>query len=403
MNTTVFFNGSRRRLCDGFSVGGPDYLLSGRRSRRKQPVANRTVAEPATATYGKFVLCSLLFFVAPILRAEPATSDLLAEALPVLQANYIDAKKLPAREGARLNDLIAQSSGSICLCAPETGSPPAPIVAAFLPDNIIYWRLASFTPETGWSDLATQLNQWIGQNAEGIVLDLRSNMRPDDYAGAAQVASFFVPDKTALFTSRDVFGNDHAYAGTYQGTPFHQPIVLITDKQTVGAAEVVTACLKARGALVVGQVTKGKAAVFTEEKLSSGQILRYASARVYLPDGTELWGHPVNPDIGLTVDEQNEKNALALIGQHAVSDVVREATARHRLSEASLVQGENPELDDYLASREKKPDAAIAKPAVQDMALIDALDSLKAIRLSQKWIASVSGTVPPPETTSSLQ
>jgi carboxyl-terminal processing protease len=382
-------------------MGGPDYLLSGRRSRRRPPVASGTVAEPATATCGKLVLCGLLFLAGPILRAEPAASDLTAEALPILQANYIDSKKLPLKEGEGLGDWISKSGGTISLCAPEGASAPVPMVTAFLPDNIVYWRLVSFTSETGWPDLAMQLDRSVAQGAEGIVLDLRSNLAPDDYAGAAQVMSFFVPEGIVLFTSKSASGNEHVYTGMHQGMPFHQPIVLITDKQTTGAAEALAACLKDRGALVIGQATMGKAAVFTEERLSSGRNLRYVSAQVCLPNGMELWSHPVTPDIGLTLNEPNEKNALALINQHQVLDVIREAAQRRRLSEAFLVQGENPELDDYVASHEKKSDApAIVKSTIQDVALIDALDSLKAIRWSQRWTALASGAAPPSESSS---
>lgn len=342
------------------------------------------------------LLGGILFLAGPILCAEPASSDLMTEALPILQASYIAPQKLSLKEGEHLTDLISKSGGTICLCSPESASTPVSIVTAFLPDNIIYWRLASFIPETGWPDLAMQLDQWSAQGAEGIVLDLRSNLAPNDYAGVAQIASFFVPNGTALFTSKTASGEEHVYNSEHQGMPFHQPIVLITDQQTVGAAEALAACLKDRGALVVGQTTMGKAAIFTEQKISSGQILRYVSAQVYLPSGVILWDHPIAPDIGLTINEQNEKNALTLIDQHRVFDVIREATERRRLNEAFLVQGENPELDDYLTAHGKKSDPLTStKLTVQDVALIDALDSLKAIRWSQKWTASTSGTTAP--------
>jgi len=256
------------------------------------------------------LFCGLLLFAGQMLRAEPATSppsDLQAEVLPILQANYIDAQKLSAKEGEHLGAIIAHSNGEISLCSPEADSTPVPILTAFLPGNIIYWRLASFTPENGWSGLTTQLDQWTKQGAEGIILDLRSNIALDDYTGAAQIAGFFAPDGTVLFTGRDASGSDHAYAAKHTGLPFHQPVILITNNQTTGAAEALAACLKIQGALVIGQTTKGSAAIFEEQKLSSGQLLRFIHAQVFLSDGTELWGHPVSPDIGLTVNEQNEK------------------------------------------------------------------------------------------------
>jgi hypothetical protein len=400
MNATVFFVISNKaEPKDLFCAQDiPEAELRNRleKVQNRVPIPRQTRNDPREKQNAvlQWFLCSLLILAGSILRADPiassGSSDLLIEALPILQANYIDIKKLPSKEGEHLSDFIAQSGGSICLCAGETHVIPVPMVVAFLPDNIIYWRLASFTPEPGWSELVGLLDQWTCQGAAGIVLDLRSNQMPDDYAGAARVASFFIPDGTPLFTSRNASGSDHAYTSTPQGMLFRHPIVLLTDKQTIGAAEALATCLKGRGALVVGQVTMGKAAVFTEERLSSGQFLRYISARLYLPDGAELWGHPVSPDIGLTLNEQNEKNALALIEQRGVLEVIRETAGRHRLSEASLVQGENPELDDYWASHEKKSDASVLKPVLRDVALINALDSLKAIRLSQRWTESSS-------------
>ena len=50
------------------------------------------------------------------------------------------------------------------------------------------------------------------------------------------------------------------------------------------------------------------------------------------------------------------------------------------LSEAALVRGEDPEIEAYLVPRDKKDGA----PVPQDVALIAALDGLKAIRLSQR-------------------
>ncbi len=353
------------------------------------------------------LLCGLLLFAGSVLRADPATAsspDLLAEALPILQTSYLDAQKLSVKEGGHLADLIAGSNGAISLCVPESNSASVSILTAFLPGNIVYWRLASFTPKKSWSDLTMELDQWNGQGARGIVLDLRSNVAPDDYAGAVQVANFFTPDGTTLFTARNASGGDHAYTIKHNESPFHQPIVLLIDNQTVGAAEALAASLKMRGALVIGQATKGRAAIFGEQKLPSGQLLRFITAQVFLPDGSQLWGHPVNPDIGLTINEQTEKSALALIEQNRILDVTHEAAERRRLSEATLVQGKNPEWDDYLASREKKPDASVVtKPAIQDIALINALDSLKAIQLAQRWTGSPLGSVAPPESSSSIQ
>jgi hypothetical protein len=131
-------------------------------------------------------------------------------------------------------------------------------------------------------------------------------------------------------------------------------MVVLINNQTAGAAEVLAIRLKADGALVIGRPTLGGA----------------ASAAV-------------EPDIALTVDDHSEKAALTLIRDNHISDVIQESVGRHRMSEAALVAGDDPEWDDYLASLERKP-VLLSLPVIHDTALIRALDSLKAIRLSQK-------------------
>jgi hypothetical protein len=353
------------------------------------------------APFGNALVATLLLFClahlsGPTLHADPPAPvpanpapDLLTEALPILQSGYIDFKDLNYQPGDRLDDLIARSNGGISLATPEIEPTPLPILTASVPGPIIYWRLASFAPPKSWLDLDAQLAQ-TGSGAEGIILDLRSNVSPDDYAGAAQALSLFAP-RDATLSRFKPSGESGLQTSDH---PFQAPIVVLTNRQTTGSAEALAACLKADGALVMGAQTSGRAAIYEERKLSSGQVLRYVTAHVDLPDGTDLWAHPVTPDVAVSIDERTEKAALVLIKDNQISDVIAEAAARHRMSEAALVQGQDPEWDDYLASLEKGPAVhfLLSLPPVHDAVLIGAIDSLKAIRVAQRPLSSPSGT-----------
>jgi hypothetical protein len=347
----------------------------------------------------KFTLLSLALLASPALRADPApvlapvppsspVADPLAEALPILQAHYPDFPALDYKPGDKLGDLITRSKGEISLVTPDTLA-PTPILTATLPDSVVYWRLASFTPKKDWNELGREL-QNDGQHgaATGAILDLRSNEAPEDMQGAAQVASFFAPGDSSLkrYNVKTVDGtlvsNELVFA-----PHFNAPLIVLTDQRTSGAAEVLAACLKADGALVVGEQTSGRGAAFADWKLSSGQILRFVVDHVRLSDGVDLWNHPVIPDISPTENNRNESAALTLIRDNHVFDVIQESEERHRLSEATLVQGQDPELDEYLATLERKP-VLLSLPIIHDSVLISALDSLKAIRLSQRTLPS---------------
>ena len=337
----------------------------------------------------QLTLLSLIFagtaFAAdpPVSAPAPATSvDLTAEALPVLQAKYPDFKDLQAKAGDHLSDLIARSNGKISLTTPESGAVVASpsIMTVSLPDNILYWRVVSFQPKTSWSEMGSQLKQ---TGNLGLVLDLRSNSVPDDYQGAAQLLGLLAPsDSTLSHFQSDASGSPETHPSV---EPAHLPIVVLTDNRTTGAAEAVAARLKADGALVVGEATAGKIGIFAEQKLSSGQVLRFLVTPLESDAHSLTWDQPVTPDIGVTVSDWAEKGVLTLIKTNHILDVIKESDPRHRLSEATLVKGEDPEWDAYLVTLEKKnDDNLIMLPPVHDAALIAALDNLKAIRLSQR-------------------
>jgi Peptidase family S41 len=344
----------------------------------------------------KLNLLILFALIGPVLCADPAPTapavppsvnlpsvveDPIAEPLAILQSKYPDFSSLNYKPEDRLSDLISRSNGGISLISAMTIATKNPVISSALPDGIFYWRLASFTPKTSWPDLATELDQ-ANENTLGIVLDLRSNVAPDDFTGAAQAAAFFIPTHANLFSEAP----DKTANLIFQPPQiFRQPIVVLVNHKTNGAAEALAELLQHQGALVIGQPTMGRVAQFASQTLSSGEILRYKIAPLSLADGTDLWNHPVTPDIGVKADDRSEVAALVLIRDNHISDVIQESAARHRMSEASLVKGQDPELDDYLSSLEKKP-FLLSLPVIHDTALISALDSLKAIRLSQKTL-----------------
>jgi hypothetical protein len=275
------------------------------------------------------------------------------------------------KPGDHLDDLIAHSGGKITL-AP--GAPP-PILTMTLVDAL-YWRLASFTPKKDWAALAAEIRG--AKPGTGAILDLRSNEAPDDYAGAAQVAAYFRGDASLL--------NYVPKGGDNQGLPklpalnpyFAGPVVVLVDAGTTGAAAALAASLKAGGALVIGQPAIDTASWFGEHKFGNGQILRFPTTA---PDGTPPTVPAVLPDITLTLDQHNEKEALALIRDGRATELIEELPMRHRMSEASLVKDDDPEWDDYLAALEKP--VLLSLPQVHDAALVAALDSLRAIQFSQ--------------------
>jgi hypothetical protein len=295
------------------------------------------------------------------------------EVVALLRANYVDYSKA-ADQRNNLQSMIAHSRGGLSVASiPATDER---MFSTLLPNNVIYWRAGSFTPATSWDEMTAQA---CGAQPTGLVLDLRSNTTPDDFAGAMRIASFLSQGQTGLVFHEAGYTAVAASQPSLQSAP---TVIVLTDKQTRGAAEILAAALQARGALVMGQATSGNAAIFHEIPLNSGHVLRYASSHVYLSSGVDLWNHPVMPDVTTPVRSRDEAQALALIDRQQVGAVITEDANRHRMCEAALVRGQDPEQDTFIAAHEAAAPAPQA-PVTRDLALVEALDSLKAIRVVQ--------------------
>jgi hypothetical protein len=329
---------------------------------------------------------------APVTPTAPLTSpaDPIAEALPFLQAAYVDFPALHYKQGDKLSDLESRAQGKISIIMPGTVA-PTPILTAALPDGIIYCRLGSFTPKKDWNDVAGSLRSLIDwEHAVGTVVDLRSNAS-EDYVGAYNALGLLVPgDLTLLkYTPQDKAAFVHLPM-QIPDRHLDGPLIVLTNGQTAGAAEALAACLKADGALVVGRATSGTG--YEEDKLPDGAILRFATALHRLPGDTLT--RPVVPDIAMTVDDRDEKAALMFIREDRVLDVIQEQAPRKRMSEATLVSGQDPEWDAYLSTLEQTP-VLLSLPRVHDPVLVTALDSVRAIRLSGSALSAPVQTTGP--------
>jgi hypothetical protein len=79
-----------------------------------------------------------------------------------------------------------------------------------------------------------------------------------------------------------------------------------------------------------------------------------------------------------------------LIREDHVLDVIQEQAERKRMSEATLVNGQDPEWDAYLSTLENTP-VLLSLPRIHDPVLVTALDSVRAIRLSVSPVAAPAG------------
>jgi carboxyl-terminal processing protease len=160
--------------------------------------------------------------------------------------------------------------------------------------------LYSFTDGSG-AELKAEVQQVLRQGARGLILDLRDN--PGGLLNeAVNVGSIFIPDGTIVSTKGRA-QPEQVYVAKGGAISTSIPMVVLVDRGTASAAEIVTGALQDRGrAKVVGTHTYGKGVFQEIEPLPNGGALDFTVGEYFTPHGHNLGGGGVAEGAGIKPD-----------------------------------------------------------------------------------------------------
>lgn len=150
--------------------------------------------------------------------------------------------------------------------------------------HVGYVRLVGFNENTH-EELAKALEELGGTDLQGLILDLRGNPGGLLNEGVA-VSDLFLAKNQLIVSHRGRSQRERRYYATRgnQGREF--PLVVLIDRFTASAAEIVAGALQDHDrALIVGETSFGKGLVQTVYPLSHNTGLALTTARYYTPSG----------------------------------------------------------------------------------------------------------------------
>lgn len=186
-------------------------------------------------------------------------------------------------------------------------------------EKVAYIKLEQFAQSTA-KELDAALWKLHGQGMQSLILDLRGN--PGGLLTTAiEVADRFLPSGTIVSTRgrlpSDNIRESAAYANTWK-----VPLVVLIDHGSASASEIFAAAIQEneRG-LIVGETSYGKGTVQTLFPMdTTSGLVRLTTAKFYSPNGREMAGQGVKPDIPVASDAGGDGQPTLQAGIDAARD-----------------------------------------------------------------------------------
>ena len=169
------------------------------------------------------------------------------------------------------------------------------VLARMHSKHIGYIQISRFDA-TVPDDFRSAIRDLKSLGAKGFVLDLRNNGGGLVSAAVAVVSEFVENGEVLRWVEAD--GNETVENVTNEGIAFDSPLVVIVNNFSASGSEVVVGALQDhKRAIIVGTRTFGKGSVNALEILDSGAGLYVTIARWFTPNGRQIEGIGLEPDV----------------------------------------------------------------------------------------------------------
>lgn len=172
--------------------------------------------------------------------------------------------------------------------------------------TIGYIQLTAFTERSN-SEIEQALTELQEQGAESFVFDLRGN-GGGLLDAAVDIASQFLGEGVVVREDRQNEG-EREYDVKSGGKLLDAPLVLLVNGGTASASEIVAGALQDYGrATLIGEKTFGKGSVQLIYELSDRSRLHVTVAKWFTPNGNQIDGAGLAPDVEVLFSEEDHAN-----------------------------------------------------------------------------------------------
>jgi carboxyl-terminal processing protease len=230
------------------------------------------------------------------LRPEDQIHKVNGESLEGLDLNEaVEKIKGPKGSKAKLEVVRPGQSEILKITVIRDEIPIETVRSDWMDGGIGIIDISQFSEDTA-KEFSKQLNELEEKGMKGLVIDVRGN--PGGLLPAVlEIGEELVPNEGVIMMTEDKSGNRVKYTSKLKGKKEY-PIVVLTDKGSASASEILAGALQESGGYpVVGQTTFGKGTVQTAKDFDDGSNMKLTMAKWLTPDGNWINKEGIQPDV----------------------------------------------------------------------------------------------------------
>jgi carboxyl-terminal processing protease len=167
--------------------------------------------------------------------------------------------------------------------------------------NIGYIQIREFSGRTP-QEMDAAIKDVIAKGAKGIILDVRFN--PGGLLNSVTTIADLFLDSGTIVTEKEASGRETTIAARSGQAAANIPIVLVQNKYSASASEVLAAALHDNGrATILGEKSYGKGTVNTAKQLPNGGVLYVSIAYWVTPKGVVIDNVGITPDVEVALTD----------------------------------------------------------------------------------------------------
>jgi carboxyl-terminal processing protease len=260
-----------------------------------------------------------LMTIASVLAGSPA------EAAGVLDGDAVVSVNGESVEGWTMDEAVAEVRGpagtdvvlgilrdsELLEITVTRAAVVVPVLESEMIDSSTGYLLLSYFPSNSGGQVRDALAELIDAGALRIVFDMQNNPGGSLQA-AVMIASQFLSDGIVVRTESPVRDTEYPVLSGGAATDEALEIVVLVNRASASASEVVAGALQEAGrAVVIGENTFGKNTVQQQFNLPSAPgALKVTTARWVTPDGLDFGKEGITPDILVEVSEDSGPDVI---------------------------------------------------------------------------------------------